>query len=276
MAAPKLTRLNLWGGANSWAEARAYRHPHTGVQYPSVTSILKMADKSSLTQWAVNLSVDWAVNNIDKLLSMSVERGANVARYRWKDVRDERAEVGTGVHETIEAELTGSWNYPELDSEQQLIMEEWHKFREEHEVELMLSEFTVFDKDSKSMGTADGYVLIDGVKTLIDLKTSKSMWPEHEYQLAALWHAEDWLVETEEMIWTSIPKREVEQVAIIHLRAPEFDDWGRKIKEGKHDLVPITNLDLNYNVYKAYSDVWYARQAIADVKKEEAKVVDGF
>lgn len=278
MGAPKLTKLTLWGDATSNfdAEARAYRHPHSGKQYPSVTSILKMADKSGLAQWAANLSVDWCVKNVDKLLSMDIERGIRVGRYRWKDVRDERAEVGTGVHEWVEAEHTGSWDYPQLDWEQKLIIAEWHAFCEEHDVKPMLSEFTVANEVDGYLGTADGYWWIDGKRCLVDLKTSRSTWPEHDYQLAALWKAPQWLIETEDMIWTTLPAREVDDVVIIHLRAPEFDEYGREIKPGKHDLISVKHLEENYRIFKAYADVWYGKQDLKDLIKDEELTTDGF
>lgn len=277
MGQPKLSKLSLWGEANAWAEARAYRHPHSGIKYPSVTSILRMADKSGLISWATKLTAEWCANNVDKLLSTSVEKGIRIAQYRYKDVRDERAEVGTGVHESIEAQLTGSWDFPVLDHEQELIMDEWRAFLAENEFELMLSEFTVFDSESRSMGTADLYAMVNGKRTLIDLKTSRNMWPEHDYQLAALWHAEDWLIETEEMIWTRVPRREVDQVAILHLRAPEYDEYGRMTRPGKHELHVVEDLEENYAVYKAYSDVWYGKDALSKLKKKrEVVTVSGF
>lgn len=273
---PKLSKLSLWGESNAYDEARAYRNPQSGERYPSITSILKMADKSGLAQWASDMAIGWAVNNWHLLGSRSSEDAYRSGRFRWKDVRDERAEVGTGVHEYIEAEHTNSWSFPELDAEQRLIIAEWRKFNEEHEVVPILSEFTVFDPESKSMGTADGYWSIDGIRTLIDIKTSRNHWPEHDYQLSALWHAPWWLIETSDMVWEERYAEQIESVAILHLRAPEFDEFGKVTKAGKHDLIQVKDLDLNYDVYSAYARVWYGKEALKGAEKDREKANAGF
>lgn len=267
MAQPKLTKLALWGDATQYNEGRAYRHPVSGKQYPSVTTILKMVDKSGLAQWAADQAIKWATENPYTLLQKSESDGFRAGRYRWKDVANERAEVGTGVHETIEAEHTGSWAYPPLDPEQLLIMEEWRKFNEEHDVKPVHSEITVASETHGYMGTADGVWWVDGKLMLIDIKTSKGTWPEHSYQLSALYYAEEWLVEVEEMKWEVVTPQELEGAAIVHLRAPEFDDYGRVLNPGKHDLIPIKNPQLQFKAFLAYKDAWYATKEIENAEK---------
>jgi len=261
---PKLANLALWGEANAAFEGRAYRHPHTGEKYPSITTILKLVDKGALAQWAANLSIEWAVQNLDKLYGMSEEKGRNAGRYRWKDVRDERAMVGTGVHNQIEALQNGSWETFDLDDEQKRIMEQWYGLNQRHSIKPILNEFTVFD-ESGFMGTADAYAEIDGQLCLIDYKTSKNMWPEHEYQLAALWHAEHWLVETSDMVWEDQKPRKIDKVAIIHLR------------EDKAEIHYIDNMESKWEIYNGYRQTWYAIENLKKLeKKQELAKYGGF
>ena len=266
MAQPKLANLTLWGEANTYNEGRAYRHPETGERYPSVTTVLRLVDKSGLSQWAADQAILWAIDNVEVLLQRSPEAAFAGGRYRWTDFRDERAQVGTGVHETVEAQHTGSWEFPVLDDEQVLIMEQWATFCSEHVVEPILSEFSVFDTKKGYAGTADGYWLIDGKLTLVDLKTSRNTWPEHMLQLAALWAAPEWVLETGPMQWTSEPARPIEAVAIIHLRAD------------KHELIWVQDLPENSKIFDSYTSVWYAKEALkaAEKARKQEILADGF
>lgn len=267
MTQPKLAKLSLWGEANAWDEARAYRHPHTGVQYPSVTSILRMADKGGLSQWAADQAMLWAVDNVDKLMSSSPDQGMRAGRYRWKDVRDERARVGDNIHNTLEALNTGSWNFPPLNEEEKAVMEHWRQLNTEHEIESVLSEFTVFNSVGEYMGTVDSLSRIDGKLYMVDYKSSKNTWPEHFAQLAALWTADSWLVETSDMVWEDRKPEKMDGLALIHLRAD------------KHEIIYVPEEDIgpHYDVFDGYNVVWRAKEKLkTNAKARETAKFGGF
>lgn len=256
--------LSLWGDANAYNEGRAYKSPFTGERLPSVTTVLKMADKSGLSQWAADKAMEWAVLNWHLLGQRSDEDAMKAGRYRWRDVRDERAEVGTGVHEGVQSVHTGS-DMPFLDEEQDKIMDKFHEFQFCHDVTPVYTEFTVWDPEHYA-GTADGLWLIDGVLWLIDVKTSKNVWPEHNYQLAALRYAPKALIQCPEGTegaaqhkdkeknitwWIEIdnPALLCDKVGILHLR------------EDKWELIPVEDIDLHKDTFDAYEAVWYSKQA---------------
>lgn len=273
--------LSLWGDANAYKEGRAYKNPFTDERLPSVTTILKMADKGGLAQWAADKAMEWAVVNWSLLGQRSDEDALKAGRYRWKDVRDERAEVGTGVHETVEAIHTGSDVRPFLDDEQDRIMERFDEFNFVHHVVPVYTEFTVWSPDAYA-GTADGLWLIDGELWLIDVKTSKNIWPEHFCQLAALRHAPLALIRvpegTEDAVphkdkekniswWVQIdnPALQADKVGILHLR------------EDKWELVQVENLELHQAKFDGYAQVHSATQklkAIEAAKEKAAKAAE--
>lgn len=264
MTSPKLARLVLYGDAKSEDEGRAYSYPleknsdDRYYQYPSVTTVLKLVDKSALIQWSVNLAVTWCVENIDKLMGMSVEKGINVAKYRHNDVKSERAAIGDGIHATIEAEHEGKWDFPKLDAEQQQIMAHWRQFCVEHKVEAVHSELTMFNRGLGYAGTADGIWYIDGVLCLVDIKTSKSTWPEHLMQLAALWGCDEWVPEVAPEKWESMAPLKVEKVAIVHLRSD------------LHELIWVDNLEENFEAFQGYLNVWKAKAKLKALDKANA------
>jgi len=260
MGQPKLSRLSLWGdsSSNPLSEGRAYKHPITLQNYPSVTTVLKKANKDGLIQWAADESMRWAVENWMILGNKSDDQAFRAGRWQWKKTRDNRAEVGTGVHEWIEADHT-TWDYPELDEEQEAIISQWEDFKTRYEVEPILSEFTVFNSEARVMGTADGYWMIDGVPSLVDIKTSKNHWPEHDAQLAALWYADCWFEEVEEMKWEERQLPEFEQAAIVHLRSD------------KSDLIIVENLDIHYRKFLAYREIWDADHELKEIQRKKEK-----
>ena len=271
--------LALWG--NNDGTGRSYRHPFRTTEddkpltSPSVTTILKLVDKGGLSQWAANLTLEWAVSNAALLLSRSDEDGFRAGRYRWKDVRDERAEVGTGIHETIEAMHTGSWDYPVLDAEQQAIMEQWRALNERYEFTPHRTEVTIWNLKEDYAGTADGvWDILDRESgefyenALVDLKTSRSTWPEHWMQLAALSAADVLMRKELDGTWVEDPAPDYSTLAIVHLRAD-------------HSEVLIENdpviRELRYRQFTSYRELWRLGKEVDDaLKTRQAPPITAF
>ena len=258
---------------------RAYKHPFRTTEggspltSPSVTTILGLVDKPALIQWAADRTLDWAIENASLLFVKDEEGARRWGRYRWADVRDERAEVGTGIHETIESLHTGGWTFPVLDDEQRRIMDQWNLLNERYQITPHLSEFTVWGgldgTDSDYAGTADGLWDITDTKTgeswqnlVIDLKTSKNTWPEHWLQLAALRKANTYMVKAEDGTWSETELPAGDGTAIIHLR------------EDKHEVKIESDqelIDLQYQQFMSYRQVWHFKKAVESFTKDREK-----
>lgn len=274
-------------------KGRAYKHPFrkldTGkpLVVPSVTTILKLEAKDALVQWSADKTLEWCVVNWNLLGSRSPEDAYKSARFRWREVRDERAFVGTGIHDTIESIHTGGWDFPTLDREQSLIMLEWDKLNEEYEIEPLMSEFTCWSLAHEYAGTADGLWKFTNRLTgetfigFIDLKTSKNVWDAHRMQIAALVHCDVVMRkvvpdavrnskgEYPEGTWVEEPMPPWDNLKLVHLRAPEFDDLGRVTQEGKHDLIDVTeDHDLWFEEFLGYRSVAATQQKRKDREKE--------
>jgi len=261
---------------------RAYKHPFrtvgdveggTLLTSPSVTTILGLVDKPALIQWAADRTLDWAIENVSLLFVKDEEGAKRWGRYRWADARDERAEVGTGIHETIESIHTGGWNYPALDDEQQRIMKQWEKLNERYIITPHLSEFTVWGglrlDNGHWAGTGDGLWDITDTQTgivyenvVIDLKTSKNIWPEHWLQLSALRHADVVMRKKDDGEWVEDVLPEGDGTAIIHLREDKF----QVLIETDKEL-----LDLQYEQFMSYRSVWHYKKAVEQYTKDRAK-----
>lgn len=271
MAAPALARF--WSSNEN--DGRAYVHPfRTGedgkpLSSPSVTTVLKEAPKD-LSQYAANNTLRWAIENKDLFLNRLPDDLQRMGQYRWKDVTNERAEIGTGIHETIEAEHRGTWNFPVLGPEQRQIMDQWERFKEKYEVTPLRSEFTVWNFTHDYAGTTDGLWWITDRKTgerrlyLSDIKTSKKIWETHWMQLGALINGEVIMEEVDDR-WVEVAPNDLHDwshvvPAVIHLRADH------------NELVTVSpsRLRLEYDRFLNYRSLWGLRRQIKDTEYLEA------
>ena len=236
-----------------------------------------MVDKSALAQWASDLAIAWATVNWSLLGTRSDEDGWKAGRFRWKDVRDERAHIGTMVHEIIEADLNGEWVVPEPDSlEVAQAVAQWEQFKAEHVIEPLLVEVTLWSHTFGYAGTCDIIIVIDGETWLIDNKTSKGLWPEHEYQLAALASSDVAMVQQDDETWVEVEMPKIERYGFLHLR-PDYHDPLKNIHiPAFYELVEVPAEDIPYlfESFKAYLAAWNAKKATEGLRKsrESAKV----
>lgn len=277
-----MTKPELAMYAKQDGTGRAYKHPFRTlpdgkpVTAPSITTILNLVDKPALIQWAADQTLTWAIENASLLFVKDEESARRWGKYRWQDVRDERAEVGTGIHETIEAIHTGAWTFPILDDEQRRIMAQWELLNERYVITPKRSEFTVFGymkyESKVYAGTGDGLWDITDTETgevyedvVIDLKTSKNTWPEHWLQLSALFKGDVIMEKQADDTWVEIEPPPYSGTAIIHLREDKF----KVTIEQDLDLI-----DAQFNQFMAYRQVWHSKKTVEDYVKDRDKTAE--
>lgn len=278
-----MTKPELAQYAKEDGTGRAYKHPFRTVgeadkplTSPSVTTVLNLVDKPALIQWAADRTLDWAIDNVSLLFVKDEEGAKRWGKYRWADVRDERAEVGTGIHETIESMHTGGWNYPALDDEQRRIMRQWELLNQRYTIVPHKSEFTIWHFGNVGFedyaGTGDGlWDITDNetgetwVNVVIDLKTSKNTWPEHWLQLAALRRAEVVMVKQPDGTWIEEELPAGDGTAIIHLREDKFS----VTIETDQDLI-----NLQYEQFMSYRRVWSYKKLVEEYSKTRDKTAE--
>jgi len=195
----------------------SYRHTYkvtvpgkvTDLFQPSVTSILKMKDKSdALVNWAVGCYEARAQNLVD-LLGEQCERAAvrallANAKDSWRQVKDETADIGSLVHRVLEQEIkarAGLCERPTLPLKADSIMapdltadmvekannsvQAGLEFFDAHHIELVEAEAVRWSAKHGYIGTGDLIARVDGVLSVLDFKTGKRLYPEVFLQLAA-------------------------------------------------------------------------------------------
>jgi|ETNvirnome_2_130_1030620.scaffolds.fasta_scaffold00769_15 hypothetical protein len=173
---------------------------NTGQKWASVTEIIGDAtDKSkALTRWAANTACDYARDTLDPIkikarmggmdydmvLWHSVEEVLSDAKHAFWKVSDKALSIGSEVHSMAEGYLKG--NRPDTVGRRDEVIHAYTAFLDW----LNSVRFEIIETEMKVFGywyggTLDIKAKLNGVTTIIDLKTSKSLFPGYRYQVAA-------------------------------------------------------------------------------------------
>lgn len=223
---PELSRVHV-------NDMRYYKHPDTGVYYPSVTTILGSAPKGKWFE------------------SWLKETGMNADL-----IRDRAGYEGSLVHESIEKYLEGeelTWispsghpNYPQHVWEMIL---KFAEFWEREKPELIASEFYLFNDEDIYAGTLDLTVLHQNKRKIWDIKTSNHLHASYFWQLGAYVKA-----------WNRLfPEAPVEETGVIWLKAStRGEDKKGKSIQGKGWQLKLSNntVDQDYANFMKIYDVF--------------------
>lgn len=174
---------------------------------PSVTSVLKMKDKSeALTKWAVNCFESKAKEYLGQIKDESLLTKELVAailessKENYRSVKEEAADIGTAVHGALEATIksrAGLCPSPTLplvsvEGMTQDMVDMANaaifagiKYFDSHRIRLVQSESPRWSATYGYIGTGDLIAEIDGRLSVLDFKTGKRLYPEVFLQLAA-------------------------------------------------------------------------------------------
>ena len=135
---------------------------------PGVTTITGILNKPALVKWANNLGL----------------QGIDSMKYV-----DEKASIGTLAHYMIECHLKGekpdlSDYTPNQISQAENSVLKFFDWEKENKFKVIGVEMKLVSEKLKVGGCCDLYAELNGKKTLIDLKTSKGIFPEMITQVA--------------------------------------------------------------------------------------------
>lgn len=162
------------------------------TEYPSVTAILGQLDKPALIHWALNCFEEKAIemiedDNCDLSIVTQYKDLLAEAKKNFRNVGDKAKDIGTQVHDAIEhyvkynKDLIGELA-PEVENGF-LAFLEWEKNTVSEWLE---SEIRTYNPVVGYAGTYDAiFKDKDGNVVMVDFKTSKAVYDEYWFQLAA-------------------------------------------------------------------------------------------
>ena len=138
-----------------------------GKRVCGVTTITGVLDKPALKYWANQLGLE----------------GIKVQEYV-----DDLASIGTLAHYMIECHIKkikpnlDNSSKNQIDSAENSFLKflEWEK---QHRIEFIASEMQLVSEKYKYGGTIDIYCILDGIYTLLDIKTCKGLYPDQDLQV---------------------------------------------------------------------------------------------
>lgn len=108
------------------------------------------------------------------------------AKNAWRRKRDKAADTGVIGHKNIENFIDTGFMTPTEDKEIQNIASNFLKWNKEYKPEWLASEVQVGSFIHKYCGILDAVAVINGEIVLMDFKTSSSIKPDYNIQLAGL------------------------------------------------------------------------------------------
>lgn len=183
-----------------------------GTRVPGTTTITGVMDKPALVKWANRIGLE----------------GIEVGKYV-----DELATIGTLGHYMIECWLKKE--APVLDDytpnqiEAARVCEkkfhEWLKAKSVKHEDFTMSEEILVSEKHRYGGTVDICGVVNGVPTLIDIKTCKGIYGEHKTQVAGGYHllCEENGYGTEQVIILRIGRDEKEGFEEVHVSKSEIE-----------------------------------------------------
>jgi ATP-dependent exoDNAse (exonuclease V) beta subunit len=215
----------------------------------SVTTIIGALDKPALLWWAAQETAKAAVNQAGYLAKRVDTEGVDAvvkdlsgARFKTPKGQRTAADLGTAVHDALEQlALTGV--FPDVDDEVRPFIEQADRWMQKFQPTYIAAEMTTYSPTYGYAGTLDAIFEVDGVRFLVDYKTSRksfdargkptSPYPESVgIQLAAYRYAEyaaTWRPRRYEYMRrryyllgmdereTAVPVPEVDTALVLHL-----------------------------------------------------------
>jgi len=196
---------------------RFYTHPETGVEWPSVTTVLNVLPKPALVPWAAKVERELCLSTAEAVYESVFAETGPVAPKEFnkrlqeaiphkkahRTIAKDAADIGTEAHELIEWRIRGQLGLergdePDVTEEARLAVAGFHDWADEVKFNPASTEHRLYSDELKAAGTADTiccsmeiYVLAPKkrqIAALGDWKRSRNLYPSHSVQVAVYRH----------------------------------------------------------------------------------------
>lgn len=298
MTAPKLTVAASGYGGRGYVDIW-----RDDARLPGVTTVLNALDKPGVLQWSVDQVAAYAALNADLLLTKTEEQAFGMLRFYHNRVKEsdfddpmvdlrnahtgvlhDLSQLGTLVHEWIEADLN-DWLEPEIvRAEQEEMIVAYLEWKQDQDIVVHATEATLFGDGYA--GTADAFLTVNGTPMIVDTKTSRAVRETHYAQLAALGECKFWAREvpegTEGAVGFKPRKADKEfsswwvkdsiptfmEYAVLQVRPDDYDSRGVFVPAfAKLHRVPGAAIEAGWGLFEGALKATYAQKAMREALK---------
>lgn len=309
MASPKLSTVSSGYGGRGYADLF---NLNEGKTLMSITTALSALDKPGVRNWERQQIAAFAVTHLEEIAAKEMEVGYRylmaVPKFLTPQKHDEldlgldlwnaaeyalneAADAGTWIHNYIEDHLMGLITASPIRDDHYQMVEAFHAWEAEHDIEVLSTERTVFGEGYA--GTADLFAKVDGVTTLIDWKSSAKIRESHKAQLGAIGAAITTAREVPEGTEGAIkhklqpsvskeyggqthawfveePLPTFQQYAIVRVRPDDVASNGEYIDAHcEMHVIPHKQIEAAYELFIAARDAKLAQKKLTELEKEE-------
>lgn len=160
---------------------------------PGVTTALSSIAKPALVPWAAKTATD----NIKEYLMQhatgriltveEIEKACLEGKNLYKKKSAEAADIGSRAHKAINAIVEG--REPVVDEETKIPVEAFRKYVETKALKIEMGDTKIASAIHKYGGSLDAIGIEDGKVIIVDFKTSKAIYAEYAFQVAAYSYA---------------------------------------------------------------------------------------
>jgi hypothetical protein len=172
------------------ADGRFYDFPGDDRKYVSVTTFLGIIGKQQfLMPWAAKMERELIrrLSEQGKDLKEILEYLAPKQPYGYQLYNEDASEFGNKIHKAIDYTLK-DLKLPKLNKAEKHVYDKWLEWWKAQEFELLGAEQVVKHEGLGYAGTMDAYVVKESKHLVLDWKTGKNHYWEHELQNYAYQH----------------------------------------------------------------------------------------
>lgn len=254
---------------------------------PGVTTVVKsMGIPPGLVQWQIDQVAAYAVAHLDSLYNRTMEQGFGMLRYypkRTPDITDplrtahdgvlnDLAELGTQMHEWSQAQVHGGMLPPSDSVQMDQMIAAWKSWRFTNKIDPLMTEVTVYGDGYA--GTFDGLWYVNGVLTLLDEKTSRTIGDAHKMQLAALRQAcltGRYYTQTKSGQWQYHTAPMAEQYGFIQMRPEDDEHAARQHAFVEFHTITEAELDIHFQKFMCALKVLQLDRTLKFMHNEKPK-----
>lgn len=228
-----------------------HRYKINGKVANGVTTALGVIAKPHLIYWAANKAADYVKENLtpgQALDEIQIQSLIDGARYAHRQHKAGASDMGTYVHNWIEAFVNGENPEMPVSEVLQRPIKEFIKFWERKKPEVVACERMLCSPKHNLAGTADLICRVDGKLTVMDWKTGSGIYPEMFLQMAA------YAIMLEE----EYPDQKVEQLYVVNPSIVNIFDESVRTEVDEFKKAYLNALEL-YKSQKLIEDMFKER-----------------